>query len=93
MDRYSEKPGTVPEEFRRWGRDYLRARNERATSTDINAMHDAVRLVLELSPEAAMRSPEAYERAWQAYVDGLDAISRTRGLDRHPHRCRPANDN
>jgi len=87
-----ERPGAVPEEFAIWARHYLRARNERATSTRINAMYDAVSLVLGLT--AAAHSPAAYERAWEAYCDGLGAISRELGLDRHPHRYRgAANDN
>ncbi|MVS99810.1 hypothetical protein [Devosia marina] len=87
-----ERPGAVPADFRRWAQNYLRARNERATSTRINAMYDAVSLVLGLT--AAAHSSEAYERAWEAYCDGLGAISRERGLERHPHRYRgAANDN
>lgn len=87
-----ERSGAVPAEFVRWAQHYLRTRSERATSSRINAMYDAVSLVLGLTAEA--HSSEAYEHAWKAYCDGLGAISRERGLDRHPHRYRgAANDN
>lgn len=87
-----ERPGVVPADFRHWARNYLRSGNERATSTRINAMYDAVSLVLGLTAEA--HSSEAYEHAWKAYCDGLGAISRERSLERHPHRYSgPANDN
>lgn len=87
-----ERPGAVPADFVLWARNYLRAGNERATSTRINAMYDAVSLVLGLT--AAAHSHETYERAWAAYCDGLGSISRERSLARHPHCHRgAANDN
>ncbi len=80
--------GAVPAEFNSWARGYLVARSERATSTRINAMYDAVNLVL--GPATDAHSSAAWERAWKAFCDALETISRARGFDRHPHRTRGA---
>lgn len=83
-----DRSAAIPTEFKRWETAYLRARNARAASTRINAMYDAVKLVL--GPTAGAQCPAAWERAWRSYCDTLEAISRARGFDRHPHRTRGA---
>lgn len=80
-------------DIRRWAEAHLIACGQEACPARINAIHDAVVMVLQTGCFGDERSDTVFAQAYAAYGNAFAAASRQRGLDRHPHRRTGANDN
>lgn len=87
-------PVPMSEEFAHWAVWFMQSYGLKDISAgDVYGMFQAVGMVLMAGGGQGCPPAEAYEHAYLAYCRALEAHSRSRGLDKHPHRhLRPAND-
>jgi hypothetical protein len=80
-------------DVRCWAAEYLSAKGHEPCPARINAIHDAVVMVLLTGRFGETRSAAVYEQAYEAYGEALAKLCRERGLGRHPHRTIGPGDN
>ncbi|MCF8708781.1 hypothetical protein [Rhizorhapis sp. SPR117] len=73
-------------DIRRWAAGHLKAQGLESCHARINAVHDAVVMVLQSGRFGDERSEAIFEQAYAAYGDSFAECCRQRGLDCHPHR-------
>lgn len=83
----------MDKDIRRWAAGHLKAHGQESCHARINAVHDAVVMVLQTGRFGDERSEAIFEQAYAAYCASFAECCRQRGLDRHPHRRIALNDN